>query len=204
MSTAEVTIELHKLEPDETVVRIRKLHGEVIAAARTTVAKAIEIGEILANKKKELGHGNWLPWVKLLPFSYRTAERYMGIFERQDKLDNVSNLSEAYRLGSATLDAETLSSLEDGIRDKLSEFVECGAALEEMNRRAPDRLREWIGDDYNFVLQYLEIWQLIVSNNPDDRFTGIERIRNGGVKMSTPSENANPAGPERGSCKELN
>jgi hypothetical protein len=40
---------------------INRLHGEICQAARTTIEKAIRIGELLAEQKAGLKHGQWLP-----------------------------------------------------------------------------------------------------------------------------------------------
>ncbi len=83
----------------ETVEEIRNLHSEMDALARKTVHSAARIGEILLHVKGALHHGEWLPWLlEFAPFSYKTAERYMWIFENKAKLDTLSNLSEAYQL----------------------------------------------------------------------------------------------------------
>jgi DUF3102 family protein len=43
---------------------IRDLHGEILAVARTSLEKAIRIGELLTQAKQSLAHGEWLPWLK--------------------------------------------------------------------------------------------------------------------------------------------
>ena len=45
---------------------INQLHGEILAAAKTTIEKAIRIGELLTARKEKCPHGAWLPWT--LPF----------------------------------------------------------------------------------------------------------------------------------------
>jgi hypothetical protein len=35
----------------------------VLEGARTTLRTAIQIGELLIAQKKEVGHGNWIPWM---------------------------------------------------------------------------------------------------------------------------------------------
>ena len=39
---------------------INRLHGEIMAAVRTTLVKAIRIGELLTERKKKCQHGEWL------------------------------------------------------------------------------------------------------------------------------------------------
>ena len=84
-----------------SVSEIRKLHCDICEAARTSLNKAIRIGEILTEVKSQLKHGEWLPWLtQHLPFSGRTARNYMQCYEQRErlKLANVANLSEAYDL----------------------------------------------------------------------------------------------------------
>jgi Protein of unknown function (DUF3102) len=80
---------------------IAKLHGEILAAAQTTLKKAIRIGELLHGEKAKLKHGEWLPWLEAnAPFDRATAANYMRCFEKRDELKckNVLHLSDAYRL----------------------------------------------------------------------------------------------------------
>ena len=79
---------------------IRDLNVEIMGAARTTLKKAIRIGELLSQVKSELPHGECLPWTQNLPFSLRTAQHWMGLFaNRKDpKFANLANLSQAIKL----------------------------------------------------------------------------------------------------------
>jgi Protein of unknown function (DUF3102) len=79
---------------------INRLHGEICEAARTSIGKAIRIGELLTQVRSTLKHGEWLPWLKEnVGFSRQTADNYRRIYEKREdiKLLNVGNLSEAYR-----------------------------------------------------------------------------------------------------------
>lgn len=83
------------------VDEITRLHCEIIETARTTLDKAIRIGELLAGIRAGLKHGEWLPWIGAnLPFTDRTARNYIRCFQNHDllKLETVSDLSDAYRL----------------------------------------------------------------------------------------------------------
>jgi hypothetical protein len=53
----------------EPVAEIRWLHAEILAAARTSLDKAIRIGELLTGIKSGLKHGEWLPWITAHPQS---------------------------------------------------------------------------------------------------------------------------------------
>jgi hypothetical protein len=90
-----------KSEVSITLSEIKKLHSEILDAARTSLDKAIRIGEILVGIKAGTKHGDWLPWLKSnAPFSQQTASNYMRLHGERDrlKLTNVGNLSEAYDL----------------------------------------------------------------------------------------------------------
>jgi hypothetical protein len=80
---------------------IIKLHNEITGYLKMSLKKAIKIGEMLLEQKKTIGHGRFILWVdKNLPFSDRTARRYISIYKYRSRLksDNVSNLSDAYKL----------------------------------------------------------------------------------------------------------
>ncbi len=82
-----------------TVQEIHSLHDELNGLAHKTIAAAARIGEILVHVKGAVKHGEWLPWIdSFAPFSRRTAENYIYIFENKDKFANIANLSEAYQL----------------------------------------------------------------------------------------------------------
>lgn len=79
---------------------IQRLHDEIMGQLRTTVQKAIRIGELLTEQKADLQHGQWLPWLEEnVPFSERTARNYMRVYEKRAELKsaNVADLSSAYR-----------------------------------------------------------------------------------------------------------
>ena len=95
---------IHKAarERDGTVAgvvrQITRLHGEIFEAARTTLTKAIKIGELLTRVRASR-KGNWLKWIDdNLPFSHDSALRYVRCYEQRHdpRLRNVRNLSNAY------------------------------------------------------------------------------------------------------------
>ncbi len=82
-----------------TVQEIHSLNSELNGLAVKSVGLAARIGEILVHVKGAVKHGEWLPWLEeFAPFSRQSADNYIWIFENRDKLLNVGNLSEAYRL----------------------------------------------------------------------------------------------------------
>ena len=85
----------------DAISEIVALHSEVVTAARTTLDKAVRIGELLTEQKASMKHGKWLPWMEAnLPFSQQTASNYVRVFANRSKLPTVGNLelTDAYRL----------------------------------------------------------------------------------------------------------
>ena len=77
------------------------LHSEIYGLLKTSLEKAIRIGELLNEQKASLKHGEFIPWIeKNLPFNERTARRYINIFRNRHRLksDKVSGLNQAYKL----------------------------------------------------------------------------------------------------------
>lgn len=77
------------------------LHGEIGGLLKTSLKKAIRIGELMTEQKASLKHGEFTPWIKAnLPFTDRTARKYMQLYENREllKTENVSGLTGAYKL----------------------------------------------------------------------------------------------------------
>jgi hypothetical protein len=94
-----ITTTTNQVNP--ALAEIRELHADIINAARSTLEKAIRVGELLVEQKTQLEHGAWLPWVSQnLPFTDRTARNYIGCYQNRARLksENVSNLAGAYLL----------------------------------------------------------------------------------------------------------
>ena len=86
---------LQKIDISEII----KLHSEVEASLKTSLQKAIRIGEILSEVKSNLKHGEFTGWInKNLPFTDRTARHYMRLFENQGKALKAGSVTEAYRM----------------------------------------------------------------------------------------------------------
>lgn len=88
-----------------TVERIQTLAAELETLGKTALGKAVEAGNLLRECKKELAHGEWLPWIEMhFAFTDRTARRWMKLAEDVEagrlKSDTVSNLAEAYKATS--------------------------------------------------------------------------------------------------------
>ncbi len=79
--------------------KINTLHEGIMSLLHQGVEKAVEIGELLTTKKAELKYGEFGTWIKdNLVFTDRTARRYMLLFDNKDKILQVGNISEAYKM----------------------------------------------------------------------------------------------------------
>lgn len=94
--------EANLISKDRDIEKIQGLHESIGANLNNALQNAILIGEILNRKKKELSHGQFLPWIESnLPFSRMTANKYMRLFENKEKLPNVNSglhLTEALKI----------------------------------------------------------------------------------------------------------
>jgi hypothetical protein len=60
----------------------------MVGAANTFVSNAIKIGSILVQVKEGLNHGEFKPWIESnLNIGYRTAIRYVKIFQNRDSIE---------------------------------------------------------------------------------------------------------------------
>ena len=96
-----------KVDEKDRTQAIINLHNEinvnlelVLEHSRLCFKKILQIGMLLTQQKEDLKHGEFGPWVdQNLPFTHRTVNRYMEMYRRRFelKLDNVTNLSQAYK-----------------------------------------------------------------------------------------------------------
>jgi hypothetical protein len=103
------------------VSEIKSLHNDITESARTSLTKAIRVGELLSKAHDQINHGGWGDWVEsTLPFSGRTATRYIAVFENRTKFkaDTVFELSKAY---AAIKDSEPTKPKPKPKSDTLSE-----------------------------------------------------------------------------------
>jgi hypothetical protein len=89
--------------------KIKGLHadvdGSVLECWQKNLPKMIQLGADLTALKKDVGYGAWLEWFRAnapyLGFSEDTAENYMRLYKRRDRLansENVRNLTDALLL----------------------------------------------------------------------------------------------------------
>jgi hypothetical protein len=77
---------------------IKSEHAAIVESTRNIVGRAIKIGQDLLKAKEQVGHGNFLKWVKdNCDLTDKTAERYMKLAANQaklkDKIETISNLT---------------------------------------------------------------------------------------------------------------
>jgi hypothetical protein len=80
---------------------IEKSHEAIINSLKPSAQKAIKIGQLLAEQKATLGANKdeFDSWVNNnLPFTYRTAKKYMKLWRKSHKLKEVPDLNSAYIL----------------------------------------------------------------------------------------------------------
>ena len=88
-------------EIENRVEEIGRLHSGILTSLKRSLSDGIRIGELLAEQKGILKHGDFMAWVnENLPFTDRTARNYMRLFQERDRLktETVSDLKEAYGL----------------------------------------------------------------------------------------------------------
>ena len=74
----------------DLVTRIKSLHSQVIENGKNVIRKAIDAGNALIDAKRQVGHGNWLKWLKEnCELSDRTAEVYMTCARNRQRLETI-------------------------------------------------------------------------------------------------------------------
>ncbi len=87
------TLQLHDIAG-----QINDFHGKAESAAKTAIQYARQCGELLAEAKAQVGHGNWSQWLDgNFNGTLRSAQRYMKIASGWNQLESkttrVSHLS---------------------------------------------------------------------------------------------------------------
>ena len=89
---------------------IIKKHLELAKQQLGSLEIAISIGEMLNEKKENLNHGEFTPWIQEnLPFSLRTAQKYLKVFYKREEFHQLgaNGLTDAYLLISPVQEADT-------------------------------------------------------------------------------------------------
>lgn len=75
------------------VDEIKRAHDDARTAARFSAERAMEAGRLLIEAKASVGHGEWLPWLRVnVQMSERTARGYMTLAKSGLKSATVADL----------------------------------------------------------------------------------------------------------------
>lgn len=132
--------------PDVTINtaagELNRLHGVIESKLRSTVQDAIRAGQILAQVKDRLPHGDFLPWLKAnCAFSQQTASRYMRLNTYHDKLPSVSNLQEAYQQ-IENIEKQQKQAEERKAKERVHEYRKTGVKPDGWRRGTDDKIAE--------------------------------------------------------------
>ena len=109
---------------ESALAEICELYKDIVLTGRNAILSTMDASMPLAIKMggKLLsirnGHkGHWMKFSKRLPFSLRTAQRYIKLYERRDELRGGMSLTEAYGLfitpAAEEMDATAVSNVND-------------------------------------------------------------------------------------------
>ena len=105
---------------------IKVLLSDLNQSLRMTVNKAIQLGGLLVEQKKHVGHGNFLSWLEAnIDLPERTAYRYMSLHDYRNKIATMANLQEAYKQ-IETLEQQEKLSKKERVRSLVSEYRKTG------------------------------------------------------------------------------
>lgn len=89
MNSETMTANPIPLALGELARNINDAHAHFNDHLRTGLEHARRAGELLAQAKQQVGHGNWLDWLAAnLTCSVRTAQAYSRVYQRWDELAN--------------------------------------------------------------------------------------------------------------------
>jgi len=94
----------------EITERITRLHSEVLASFKIGLDRAIEIGYLLTHaKKKVIPFGQFGEFCRKLPFSERTCQNYMRVYDNRKLIKNegLADLNVIYEFLKTSLTATT-------------------------------------------------------------------------------------------------
>lgn len=124
-SSATALIEGTLIGPDNWTPE--QAAGYVRAAWQGAVESIVETGRRLAEVKKRVGHGNWLPTVELLPFGRSTAEALMKIAKHPD-------IANSQHVGNLPASWGTLAVLAQLPPGEIPQRIEAGEITPELER----------------------------------------------------------------------
>ncbi len=86
-------------EKEKVLSEMISIYNKILSPPKVVLVSALRLGEMLSKKKEELEYGNWEDFIdKNLPFTIRTAQHYLSLYNNKDKIAKVESLREAYKL----------------------------------------------------------------------------------------------------------
>ena len=113
------------MQASEAREKIINLHTGIMSAARRSVQDAIKIGEIISEQRKLLKPDEFTPFINSLPFSDETARKYIQLHNNVDKIQNVCDLSTAYKKVSE-IEYQQKQTAEQRKRSMIAEYRRTG------------------------------------------------------------------------------
>lgn len=101
---------------------VTKWHEMAIQHSRLAIWFAAVCGQELIAQKKKIGHGGWMKYLKVLPFSDDTARRYMETAVEWQK--RIGQISEVCGISNPKLLGETTGSTIELSSDQYKEIAE--------------------------------------------------------------------------------
>ena len=120
---------------------IKKELAELNTTLKMTVQKAIRVGQLLSEQKEFVGHGNFVKWIENnLDIGRTSAEKYMKLFEYQNKLPESGNLQDAYKQ-IETIEAQAKLTAEEKQRKMIAFFLFPYLLLFQVKARVKERIK---------------------------------------------------------------
>ena len=154
------------VEPNQAKAKAISLYEKVEASAKKTLQYAVELGQFLIETKQAMGHGAFGQWLSELPFSDRTARRYMDIARNPEAIQGATNISQAYISLSGKTD--TMANLnpekQDEVLQSLVQLTERAWHLQFSKNRAAQIF--WSAEKYDFTRLLMDTWEQLDNTNP--------------------------------------
>ena len=108
--------------------RLKIEHAAIGMALKDCVAHAMAAGDILIEAKRQVGHGQWLPWLESCGLSERTAQRYMRIARHRFAIEaNPTSVSDLGVSGALALLAVPRQAPAESMTHEFADLVEISA-----------------------------------------------------------------------------
>ncbi|MBE9110831.1 DUF3102 domain-containing protein [Nodosilinea sp. LEGE 07298] len=158
---------------------ILNIHREIQDGSLTLLHRAKELGDRLAAKKAELGHGNWGPWLaQYLPeISDRHVRNYLSISERWEQLEKwIQTQQESGEMSlRGALNYLTEANKADSGIPKKDEIVAIWGQVGRVMKRgragfAIELTHDHVSNQYNYpksVRTYEALWKLWEAEGED-------------------------------------